>query len=120
MQKLGDVLDAGLRAIEIARDAGVRIGHGSDLLGECQVYQSDEFAIKAEVLGNHEAIRQATEVNAEILNRPGELGVVRTGSARRSRRRGRRPPSRTSASWRGQGAHMPAILKDGRFFKNLL
>ena len=54
--KLKDVLDVGLSAIEIAKNNGVKIGHGSDLLGECQVYQSDELSIKAEVVGNYEAI----------------------------------------------------------------
>ena len=32
------------------------------------------------MLGNYEAIRQATEVNAEILDMGGELGVVRAGA----------------------------------------
>ena len=55
----------------------MKIGHGSDLLGECQIYQSDELSIKAEVVGNYEAIRHATEVNAEILNMSDELGVIK-------------------------------------------
>lgn len=119
MQKLGDVLEVGMRAIETARDAGVRIGHGSDLLGECQVYQSDEFAIKAEVLGNHEAIRQATEVNAEILNMEGELGVVRAGAlADLVVVDG--DPLVDIGLLAGQGTHMPAIMKGGRFFKDEL
>ena len=119
MQKLGDVLEVGMRAIEIARDAGVRIGHGSDLLGECQVYQSDEFAIKAEVLGNHEAIRQATEVNAEILDMEGELGVVQAGAlADLVAVDG--DPLADIGLLAGQGAHMPAIMKGGRLFKDLL
>ncbi|MBH68076.1 MAG: peptidase M38 [Rhodospirillaceae bacterium] len=77
LEKLEDVLEVGLRAIEIARDNGVKIGHGSDLLGECQRYQSDELNIKAEVLGNYEAIRQATEINAEILNMADKLGIIK-------------------------------------------
>ena len=119
MRKLGDVLEVGLKAIEIARAAGVKVGHGSDLLGECQVYQSDEFPIKAEVLGNHEAIRQATEVNAEILNMTGELGVVQAGAlADLVVVDG--DPLTDIGLLTGQGEHLPAILKDGRFFKDLL
>ena len=76
MEKLEDVLEVGLRAVEIAKNNDVKIGHGSDLLGKCQTYQSDEFILKAEVLGNYEAIRQATEVNAEILNMSDQLGAV--------------------------------------------
>ena len=117
MRKLGDVLEVGLGAIEIARDAGVKIGHGSDLLGECQVYQSDEFPIKADVLGNHEAIRQATEVNAEILNMAGALGVVRTGAlADLVVVDG--DPLADIGLLTGQGERLPAIMKGGEFFKD--
>ena len=71
------------------------------------------------MLGNHEAIRQATEVNAEILNRPGELGVVQAGAlADLVVVDG--DPLADIGLLAGQGAHMPAILKDGRFFKDLL
>ena len=119
MQKLGDVHEAGMRAIDIARDARGRIGCDSDLLRECQVYQSEEFAIKAEVLGTHEAIRQATEVNAEILNMEGQLEVVWAGAlADLIVVDG--DPLADIGLLAGQGAHMPAIMKGGRFFKDLL
>jgi imidazolonepropionase-like amidohydrolase len=78
--KLGEVLDAGQRAVEYSRDAGVQIAHGSDLLGELHHYQSDELVIKAEVLGNHGAIKSATLTNATLLNRDGELGVLAVGA----------------------------------------
>ena len=74
--KLKDVLDVGSMQLNRKKN-GVKIGHGSDLLGECQIYQSDELSIKAEVVGNYEAIRHATEVNAEILNMSDELGVIK-------------------------------------------
>ena len=119
MRKLGDVLEVGLEAIEIARAAGVKIGHGSDLLGECQAYQSDELPIKADVLGNHEAIRQATEVNAEILNMAGELGVVRAGAlADLVVVDG--DPLADVGLLTGQGEHLPAIMKGGELFKDTL
>ena len=98
MRKLGDVLEVGMRAIETARDAGVRIGHGSDLLGECQVYQSDEFAIKAE---------SPRKPRGDPPGDGGERGDPRTWRASSgSSGRGRSPisssstaiPSRTSAS----------------------
>ena len=119
MRKLGDVLEVGLRAIEVARDAGVKIGHGSDLLGECHTYQSDEFAIKAEILGNHEAIRQATQVNAEILNMTGELGVVQAGAlADLIVVDG--DPLADIGLLASQGAYLPVIMKGGAFFKDAL
>ena len=75
-----DVLDAGLASLEIARDAGVAIGFGTDLLGETHVEQSREFAIRARALPPLDIVRSATLVNAELLGRRGELGVVAPGA----------------------------------------
>src|SRR5665213_3085880 len=61
------VLEAGLRSLEIARDAGVKIGFGSDLLGQLQNDHCTEFALRAEVMSAQEIIRSATLVNAEIV-----------------------------------------------------
>lgn len=79
-RKVKDVLDAGLASLEIARDAGVPMGFGTDLLGETHAHQSQEFAIRARVLAPLEILRSATLVNAEILGRRGELGVVAPGA----------------------------------------
>jgi imidazolonepropionase-like amidohydrolase len=78
--KVKDVLDRGLASLEIARAAGVPIGFGTDLLGETHDQQSREFEIRARVLPPADVIRSATLVNAEILNRSGELGVVAPGA----------------------------------------
>jgi imidazolonepropionase-like amidohydrolase len=78
--KVRDVLDAGLASLEIAREAGVAIGFGTDLLGETHEQQSRELAIRARVLSPLEILRSATLVNAEILGRGGELGVVAPGA----------------------------------------
>lgn len=43
-------------------------------------FQSGEFRIRAEVLGNLEALRSATTVAAEIVNMQGQLGVVAAGA----------------------------------------
>jgi imidazolonepropionase-like amidohydrolase len=58
----------------------VPIGFGTDLLGETHDQQSREFEIRARVLPPADVIRSATLVNAEILNRSGELGVVAPGA----------------------------------------
>ena len=119
MEKLNDVLEVGLKAIEIAHNNGVKIGHGSDLLGECQIYQSDEFLLKSEVLGNYEAIRQATEVNAEILNMTDELGIIKPGALADIVVINGDPISDINLLT-NQGKNMTAIMKDGIFFKNHL
>lgn len=76
LAKLTEVQAAGLRSIEIAKAAGVAIGHGSDLLGAMHVHQLSEFSIRKEVLSPAELLASATRINAEILMKPKELGCV--------------------------------------------
>jgi imidazolonepropionase-like amidohydrolase len=80
LSKLGDVREAGLRSLEILQAAGVRIGFGTDLLGPMHRHQSREFVIRAEAMAPFDIIRSATTVNAELLNRGGEFGVVAPGA----------------------------------------
>lgn len=76
VKKISDVRGAGRRALEILAHAGVKMGLGSDLLGEAHVHQSDELRLRADVLGNGAVLQQATLIGAEILGMPGELGEV--------------------------------------------
>jgi imidazolonepropionase-like amidohydrolase len=80
LAKVKDVLDAGFRSLELARDAGVEMGFGTDLLGETHAQQSREFELRARVLTPAEILRSATVVNAKILRQEGELGVVAAGA----------------------------------------
>lgn len=78
--KIETVREAGRRSLEIYARAGVPMGFGSDLLGEMHTFQSDELRIRADVLGNLEALRSATTVAAQIVNMAGQLGVVAEGA----------------------------------------
>ncbi|HEY4947348.1 MAG TPA: amidohydrolase family protein, partial [Acidimicrobiales bacterium] len=80
LAKLDAVKDAGLTAVDIAASAGVRIGFGTDLLGETHDAQSREFTLRAQVQSAAEVLRSATTVNAELLGRAGELGVISPGA----------------------------------------
>lgn len=80
LDKLQVVRDAGLNSLEYLRDAGVSMGFGTDLLGQMQGHQLREFSIRAEVLSPFEILKSATSINAEILQRSGELGVVKPGA----------------------------------------
>lgn len=73
--KLKAIVDAGLGSVELTRDAGVKIGFGTDLLGPCHRYQSDELSLSAEVLGAQGALAAATLTNAEIIGRD-DLGLL--------------------------------------------
>jgi len=78
--KLSDVSQKGLEAVEICKAAGVKLGLGTDLLGELHRHQLQELRIRAEVDSPFEVLHSATAVNAEIVQKPGELGCVREGA----------------------------------------
>jgi imidazolonepropionase-like amidohydrolase len=122
------VREAGLRSLELARSAGVQIGFGSDLLGQMQVDQSREFLIRREGAERPiEIIRAATLVNARILGREGNpdketpdaLGELLPGACADLLVIDG-DPTLDLELLQDQGAHMPVIMKGGKFFKNLL
>lgn len=78
--KIETVREQGRASLGIYARAGVEMGYGSDLLGEMHRFQSDEFRIRAQMLGALQAIQSATSVAARILRREGELGVVAPGA----------------------------------------
>jgi imidazolonepropionase-like amidohydrolase len=116
MGKLGEVRDAGLGSLEILRAAGARIGFGTDLLGPMHRYQSREFVIRAEAMSPFEIIRSATLVNAELLNRAREIGVIAPG-ARADLIAIDGNPLADISLLDGQGEHITHIMKDGVFYK---
>lgn len=69
-----------LVGMESMRRAGVKIGFGTDLLGETYVQQSREFTIRREVFTPLEILRQATTMNAEILMQKDTLGCIKPGA----------------------------------------
>jgi imidazolonepropionase-like amidohydrolase len=79
LAKLDDVLGAGLDGLVRARDAGVRIASGSDLLGPLAVHKTRELAIKAKVLGAAETLIATTRTNAELLGISAEVGTIEPG-----------------------------------------
>jgi imidazolonepropionase-like amidohydrolase len=116
LAKLGDVREAGLRSLEVLQAAGVRIGFGTDLLGPMHRHQSREFVIRAEAMAPFDIIRSATTVNAELLNRSDEIGVVAPG-ARADLIAIAGDPLADIALLDGQGEHLTHIMKDGVFCK---
>ncbi|TDS84938.1 amidohydrolase family protein [Comamonas sp. JUb58] len=76
VQKIAKVRTNGLNALQVLDAAGVKMGFGSDLLGETHYMQSDELVLRAKVLGHAKVVQQATLIGAEILNHEGLLGEV--------------------------------------------
>ncbi|WP_053203815.1 metal-dependent hydrolase family protein [Jiangella muralis] len=75
-----EVLDSGKHAIELARGAGVRVGFGTDLMGDLEDDQLVGLRLQVEVLGVLDALRSATSVNAQLLGRD-DLGRIGAGAA---------------------------------------
>jgi imidazolonepropionase-like amidohydrolase len=116
LDKLGDVREAGLRSLDILQQERVRIGFGTDLLGPMHRHQSHEFVVRAEAMRPFDIIRSATIVNADILNRTGELGVIAPG-ARADLIAVDGDPLADIALLDGEGVHLTHIMKDGVFYK---
>lgn len=113
------VIDGALKSLEICKRHGVPVGFGTDLLGQLQVEQSAEFAYRARVVSPIEIIRSATTIGAQILRMEGKLGclepdafadiILIDGN-----------PLKDLAAMQGQGKHLAAIMKGGKFHKNTL
>jgi imidazolonepropionase-like amidohydrolase len=63
----------------MAREAGVNIASGSDIIGPYQHLKGRELRIKAECLSPMEAIVAATNTNARLLGIADRLGTLEAG-----------------------------------------
>lgn len=113
------VLRGGFESLDICKQAGVKVGFGSDLLGQLQDEQSREFLIRREVMSPLEIIRSATLVGAEIVRMPGRLGVIEPG-ALADLLVVDGDPLRDLGLFQDQGRHLSVIMKKGLFHKRTL
>jgi imidazolonepropionase-like amidohydrolase len=118
LEKLDKVRDFGLRSLEICKAAGVKMGFGTDIIGDQELH-AQEFLLRAEVLPVHEIIASATRIGAEVLRREGQLGVIAPGAIADILVVDGNPLEDISLL-AGHGENLLAIMKDGRFHKNLL
>ena len=111
------VIKGGFESLDICRQAGIKIGYGSDLLGELQNEQSREFLLRQEVMSPLEILRSATLVGAEIIRMDGKLGVIEQGAiADLLVVDG--DPLKDLGLLQDQGAHLSLIMKEGVLHKN--
>lgn len=80
LDKNAIIYESGLSSLEIARDAGVTLGFGTDLIGESQTMQNQELAIRSEVQSAEEILRSMWEVNAKLCRLEGQIGVIAPGA----------------------------------------
>jgi imidazolonepropionase-like amidohydrolase len=115
--KIETVRTAGLRSLETYAAAGVRMALGTDLLGESHRFQSDEFRLRAGVLGNAEALRAATVHAAHVLQQDGLLGVIAPGATADLLLVDGNPLQDISLLL-GQGERLQLIVQDGKVVKD--
>lgn len=119
LDKIREVEAAGQRSLELCKAAGVRMGFGTDLLGQMHVNQCFEFALRNQVLEPIEVLRSATSINAEILQRSGELGVVHEG-AMADLILVTGDPARDLSVFTEDGVNVPLVILGGEIVKNIL
>ncbi len=79
VEKIRYVGASGEDSIRIAMEAGVRIGSGSDLLGEPMREKARELVLQARVMGPMGAIVAATKTNAELFGLSDSIGTIEEG-----------------------------------------
>jgi imidazolonepropionase-like amidohydrolase len=110
--KIESVRASGLKSLELFKQAGVKMGFGTDLLGPSHRLQSDEFRIRTQVLSPLEVIQSATLTAAEVLNMQGQLGRLAAGAiADVLVVEGN--PYKDINCLLGQGEHIPLVMKGG-------
>ena len=117
--KVYEVLDAGMRALEMAYKGGVKMAYGTDLLGQMHRRQLHEFALRGQVIPAADVLRQATCQAAELFrmgDRIGQLApgyladlIVVDGN-----------PLADLGVLQDPERHLKAVMKEGLFYKDEL
>ncbi len=115
-EKLKQVSGGVLQGLQVMQRTGIKVGFGTDLLGVQQDRQGTEFALRAQVFTPLEILRQATSINAELLQMPGRIGVVAEGAIADLIVVDGDPLEDVTCLGQG-GANLPVILQGGRFYK---
>ena len=80
VDKINALLHDGIKAVEIAKRAGVPMAFGSDLIGTLMhPHQLAEFSLRREVMTAAELIRSATIIGARLTRTDDRLGRVAVG-----------------------------------------
>lgn len=117
--KLESLRETAVRAVENCMAAGVKLGLGTDLFGALHGREQMELIARAKVSGSLESLRSATSINAEILGRKGEIGVIRKG-ARADLIVIAGDPVRDIELFRDPERNVVLVMKAGAIIKNRL
>ncbi|KAL4892825.1 hypothetical protein BDV59DRAFT_193387 [Aspergillus ambiguus] len=78
-EKNEKVLAAGLRSLQIAKEEGVTICYGTDLLGAMTSAQTKEFSIRSQALSALDILQSATINPARMMGQENRLGQIKEG-----------------------------------------
>src|SRR5262249_27504234 len=81
LEKLDSVKERGVGAIRRAKEEGIPIAFGTDLLGHMHAFQSQEFGLRLPAMKPAEILQSATSVGADLIGQSGKLGVIAPGAA---------------------------------------
>jgi imidazolonepropionase-like amidohydrolase len=79
-EKMKVAHEGALAGMERMRQANVKVGFGTDLLGVTYVRECTEFTLRRDVFSPLEILRQCTSVNAEMMQMAGQIGCVAPGA----------------------------------------
>ncbi|EPX75386.1 uncharacterized protein SOCG_04628 [Schizosaccharomyces octosporus yFS286] len=111
------ILFAGLKSLEIAKNAGVNICYGSDLLGPLNAVQTGEFVLRSSVCTPGEILQQATINPAKLFGMENKLGQIKPGFFADLLILKDNPLEDISVL-DGPHRHLLAVMKGGRIYKS--
>jgi imidazolonepropionase-like amidohydrolase len=81
LEKIKVAHAAAYRSMEYLHRAGARLGMGTDLFEErFHPMQNQEFSFRADIFKPIDLLRSATSVNAEIMQKSGQVGSIEPGA----------------------------------------
>lgn len=117
--KLGDILENGEGAVEMAHRGGVTMVYGTDLLGDMHRHQLNEFTLRKNVVPAADLVRAATCNAAEAFLADGDFGVVAPGARADLLVSAGNPLDDITVLTRPD-ENLLAIMKGGAFYKNMI
>lgn len=107
------VLDQGIKSIQLADAASVTMCYGSDLLGNLQTRQTREFTLRQKVLSPWKVLQSATINGARRLGQEGKLGRIAEGYVADLLILNANPLEDVSIFDQGE-KYLKAVIKEGR------
>jgi imidazolonepropionase-like amidohydrolase len=80
LDKLRVVADRGIQAVMLAREEGVPVVFGTDLLGHMHERQNSEFLLRAPAVSPVELLQSATILAARLMRREADVGQLVLGA----------------------------------------